>query len=54
VSWSRVRVGYRDLGLKLLACRAYATQLALIPHRIVWPMARYERTRGVLAVLEHA
>lgn len=54
LSWSPVRVGYRDLGLKLLACRAYATQLALIPHRIVWPMSRYEKTRGVLALLEHA
>jgi LmbE family N-acetylglucosaminyl deacetylase len=54
VSWSPVHVGYRDLGLKLLACRAYATQLALIPHRIVWPMSRYEKARDVLALLERA
>ena len=53
VSWSRVRVGYRDLGLKMLACRAYVTQLALIPHRVVWPMSRYEKTRAVVAVLEN-
>lgn len=46
-------VGYRELFLKILACRAYTSQLALIPHRVVWPMSRYEMVSGdVVALLE--
>jgi LmbE family N-acetylglucosaminyl deacetylase len=47
------RVGYRELFLKILACRAYTSQLALIPHRVVSPMPRYEMVSGdVVALLE--
>lgn len=42
ITWRGTRIGYRDLALKVLACRAYSSQLVCIPHRIVWPMARYE------------
>jgi hypothetical protein len=55
ISWRGTRVGYRDVALKVLACRAYSSQLVSIPHRIVWPMARYEMfSRDVLAFLDSA
>lgn len=51
--WHGSRVGYRDLARKLRASRAYATQLACIPDRIVWPMARFEKSSdAVLAPVE--
>lgn len=47
------RVCYRELFLKILASRAYTSQLAVIPHRVVWPMSRYEMVSGdVVALLE--
>lgn len=47
------RVCYRELLLKILASRAYTSQLAVIPHRVVWPMSRYEMVSGdVVALLE--
>jgi LmbE family N-acetylglucosaminyl deacetylase len=53
VRWRATRVGYRDLALKVRACRAYASQLACIPHRIVWPMSRFEiASDAVLAPIE--
>jgi hypothetical protein len=44
VRWCPSRVGYVDLARKVLACRAYATQLACIRRPIVWSMAHFERT----------
>ena len=55
VSWRGTRIGYRDLALKVLACRAYSSQLACIAHRIVWPMSRYEMfSDDVVALLDSA
>ncbi len=42
VEWQRTRFRYRDVVLKMLACRAYRSQLALMPHPVVWPMSRRE------------
>lgn len=42
VEWQGPRFRYRDVALKMLACRAYRSQLALMPHPVVWPMSRYE------------
>jgi LmbE family N-acetylglucosaminyl deacetylase len=53
VKWRGTRVGYRELVLKMLACRAYTSQLALMPQRVVWPMSRYEMvSRSVVALIE--
>jgi LmbE family N-acetylglucosaminyl deacetylase len=55
IRWRGTRIGYRDLALKVIACRAYSSQLACIPHRIVWPMSRYEMFSGdVVAFVDSA
>jgi LmbE family N-acetylglucosaminyl deacetylase len=46
IRWRGTRIGYRDLALKIRACRAYSSQLVCIPHRIVWPMSRHEMFSG--------
>ena len=53
LTWRGTRIGLSDVARKLRACRAYRSQLACIPHRIVWPMSRFELTsRQVLAPID--
>jgi hypothetical protein len=53
VTWRGVDAGLRDLVRKVLACRAYGSQVPCFPDRIVWLMSRYEMgSNDVIASLD--
>jgi LmbE family N-acetylglucosaminyl deacetylase len=53
VTWRGVDAGLRDLVRKVLACRAYGSQVPCFPDRVVWLMSRYEMgSNDVIASLD--